>query len=126
MSLGPDDPSVKDLIREFYTSSAVSKHFRSRHLKNVDDDDKVGCQVCRMLLDNKTHFRNHAHKVTKLSRKNQRQRVLGEDHPDTMTSKDHVTNVLRQRAKYDEAEPLYRETLAQREKVLGEDHPDTL
>jgi hypothetical protein len=27
------------------------------------DDDRVECQVCRISLDKKTHFMNHAHKI---------------------------------------------------------------
>jgi hypothetical protein len=63
LSLGPDGPGVKDLIREFYTSSDLSKHFRRRHLSRVNDDDKVECQVCRMSLDNKAHFMNHSQRI---------------------------------------------------------------
>jgi hypothetical protein len=63
LSLGPDDPGVAELIHEFYTPGDLSKHFRRRHLKMLNDDKKVECQVCRISLDKKMHFMNHAHKI---------------------------------------------------------------
>jgi len=55
-----------------------------------------------------------------------REKVLGKEHPDTLTSMNSLADWLRQQGKYDTAEPLYRETLQLREKVLGKEHPDTL
>lgn len=59
----PDDPDVKALIREFYTSSDLSKHFRRRYLQNLKDGDKVECQLYCMSLDDKMHFRTHAERI---------------------------------------------------------------
>lgn len=63
LSLGPHDPGMEELIREFYTSSDLSKHFRRRHLQHLNDSDNVECPACCMSLDNKMHFRNHAHRI---------------------------------------------------------------
>ena len=55
-----------------------------------------------------------------------RRRVLGEDHPDTLTSATDLVNDLRNLGEYQDARELDEHTLARRRRVLGEDHPDTL
>src|SRR6266704_145798 len=54
-----------------------------------------------------------------------RRRVLGEDHPDTLTSADNLAFSL-QGVRGQAARELGEDTLARRRRVLGEDHPDTL
>ncbi|KAH6974005.1 hypothetical protein EDB80DRAFT_595661 [Ilyonectria destructans] len=63
LSLAPDDAAVEDLIREFYTAGDLSKHFRRRHLSNLRDGDGIYCKVCKLSLDHKMHFQNHAMRV---------------------------------------------------------------
>ncbi|KAJ4403177.1 hypothetical protein N0V91_006754 [Didymella pomorum] len=53
-------------------------------------------------------------------------RVLGPEHPDTLTSMNEVAHALSNQGKYLEAEDMHRETLELRKEVLGEKHPDTL
>ena len=55
-----------------------------------------------------------------------RRRVLGEDHPDTLSSMNSLANVYDNQGRYEEAEALHRQTLETRRRVLGEDHPNTL
>jgi tetratricopeptide (TPR) repeat protein len=55
-----------------------------------------------------------------------RERVLGETHPDTLTSRNNLATAYRAAGRLDEAIPLLERTLADRERVLGETHPDTL
>ena len=55
-----------------------------------------------------------------------REKVLGPEHPDTLTSMSNLALVLDSQGKYEEAEAMNRQTLARREKVLGPEHPDTL
>jgi tetratricopeptide (TPR) repeat protein len=55
-----------------------------------------------------------------------REKVLGREHPDTLTSMNNLASVLNSQGKYEEAEAMNRQTLATREKVLGREHPDTL
>ena len=55
-----------------------------------------------------------------------REMVLGKEHPDTLRSMNNLAVCLDEQKKWDEAEPLYRETLMLREMVLGKEHPDTL
>jgi tetratricopeptide (TPR) repeat protein len=52
--------------------------------------------------------------------------VLGQEHPDTLTSMDHLSQVLEREGRYPEAEKLIRFTLDARTRVLGQAHPDTL
>jgi tetratricopeptide (TPR) repeat protein len=53
------------------------------------------------------------------------ERVLGDDHPNTLASMNALAGLYRAQGRYDEAEPLYLETLEARKRVLGDDHPDT-
>ncbi len=55
-----------------------------------------------------------------------RERVLGETHPDTLTSRNNLAAAYDTAGRLSEAIPLYERTLADRERVLGETHPDTL
>jgi hypothetical protein len=53
------------------------------------------------------------------------EKVLGKEHPDTLTSMNNLAFLLQSQGKYDEAEPISRQILALMEKVLGKEHPDT-
>ena len=55
-----------------------------------------------------------------------REKVLGNEHPDTLISVSNLALVLQHQGKYDEAEQVNRRALDGREKVLGKEHPDTL
>ena len=54
------------------------------------------------------------------------ERLLGPDHPDTLTSRNNLADAYRAAGRYAEAIALHEQTLADRERVLGPDHPDTL
>ena len=53
-------------------------------------------------------------------------RVLGQEHPDTLSSINNTGMLLRAQGKLAEAEPYLKEALDKRRRVLGEEHPDTL
>ena len=55
-----------------------------------------------------------------------REKMLGKEHPDTLTSVCNLASVLRYQGKYGEAEPMNRRALDDNEKVLGKEHPSTL
>jgi non-specific serine/threonine protein kinase/serine/threonine-protein kinase len=55
-----------------------------------------------------------------------RRRLLGDDHPDTLTSTHMMGWLLEFHGRQAEAEPYLREALEGRRHVLGDDHPDTL
>ena len=52
-------------------------------------------------------------------------RVLGEDHPDTLTSLNNMANTYANMGEYDTAFELFKACLEKRQRVLGEDHTDT-
>ena len=54
------------------------------------------------------------------------EKLLGVEHPDTLTSVNNLASVLRDQGKYEAAEEMNRRALEGREKVLGVEHPDTL
>ncbi|WP_203959100.1 tetratricopeptide repeat protein, partial [Sphaerisporangium siamense] len=55
-----------------------------------------------------------------------RRRVLGEDHPTTLTSRNNLAHAYQLAGQLDKAISLYEQTLTDRRRVLGEDHPTTL
>ncbi|MFE2716360.1 tetratricopeptide repeat protein, partial [Streptomyces mirabilis] len=56
----------------------------------------------------------------------QRVRVLGDDHPDTLTSRNNLASAYQAAGDLDRAIPLLEAVLTQRVRVLGDDHPHTL
>ncbi|MBR3460290.1 MAG: tetratricopeptide repeat protein, partial [Clostridia bacterium] len=54
-----------------------------------------------------------------------RERLLGEEHPDTATSYNNIALVYAAKGEYDRALEYHEKALAIREKVLGKEHPDT-
>ncbi|KAK2468823.1 hypothetical protein H9L39_19585 [Fusarium oxysporum f. sp. albedinis] len=55
-----------------------------------------------------------------------RRKLLGDEHPDTLTSMNGLSDILVCLGKFQEAEKIYQSTLELRKKVLGDEHPDTL
>ena len=55
-----------------------------------------------------------------------RTRVLGADHPHTITSEPGLAHCLDDQGKRAEAEPMYRQALETFTRVLGADHPHTV
>jgi Tetratricopeptide repeat/Domain of unknown function (DUF4062) len=55
-----------------------------------------------------------------------RERLLGPDHPDTLTTRNNLAAAYWSASRIDEAIALDEQTLAARERVMGPDHPDTL
>ena len=53
-------------------------------------------------------------------------RVLGEDHPNTLASRNNLAGAYESAGRLGEAIPLYEQTLTDSVRVLGEDHPQTL
>ncbi|KAF7566037.1 TadD, Flp pilus assembly protein TadD [Pyrenophora tritici-repentis] len=54
-----------------------------------------------------------------------RERVLGQGHPDTLTSVSELGLVWESQGKYEEAEAMHCRALEGYEEVLGREHPDT-
>ena len=53
-------------------------------------------------------------------------RVLGEDHPNTLTSRNNLAGAYESAGRLTEAITLYKQVLPDSIRVLGEDHPNTL
>ena len=54
------------------------------------------------------------------------ERLLGHEHPKTLTSRSNLADAHHSADELDLAIPMYEATLADRERVLGPDHPETL
>ena len=54
------------------------------------------------------------------------ERVLGPDHPDTLTTRNNLAGAYHFAGRFGEAIELFERVLADRVRVLGPDHPDTL
>lgn len=55
-----------------------------------------------------------------------RVRILGNDHPDTLISRDNLAGAYESDGRLNEAITLYEQTLADCTRILGNDHPSTL
>ena len=55
-----------------------------------------------------------------------RREVLGEDHPDTLTSMGNLALIYQRQGRWKEAEELEVRVMTIRARVLGDEHPDTL
>ncbi|KAF2802651.1 HET-domain-containing protein [Mytilinidion resinicola] len=55
-----------------------------------------------------------------------REKALGKEHPNTLTSVSNLALVLQYQGKYEQAEDMNRRALEGSEKALGKEHPDTL
>jgi hypothetical protein len=55
-----------------------------------------------------------------------RERILGVDHPDTLTARGNLAESYREAGRSGEAISLEQRVLADRERILGAEHPDTL
>ena len=55
-----------------------------------------------------------------------RRRVLGADHPDTLSAVNELANLYWFQDRFVEAEPLFLDVIERRSRVLGEEHVDTL
>jgi hypothetical protein len=53
-----------------------------------------------------------------------RRELLGDDSPQVVFALSNLGRLLRERGRFDEAEPLFRESLELRRRVLGEEHAD--
>ena len=55
-----------------------------------------------------------------------RKEILGNNHPDTLTTMNNLAELYSKQGKYLESEELLIECLKLRKEMLGESHPDTL
>jgi hypothetical protein len=43
-------------VYAFYTPSDLSKHFRRKHLQQIDANVAIKCKLCKVTMQNKMHF----------------------------------------------------------------------
>ncbi|MFM9594175.1 tetratricopeptide repeat protein, partial [Streptomyces scabiei] len=55
-----------------------------------------------------------------------RERILGQDHPDTLRARHNLAVSYSTAGRTQDALDLHEQVLADRERILGQDHPDTL
>ena len=74
------------------------------------------------------HDKGNYHSALMAAQQNLRyaKKVLGPEHPDTLTSLNNLAALYQAQGRYEEAEPLYQKALRLNEQVLGPEHPRTL
>ncbi|KAK1974190.1 hypothetical protein LZ30DRAFT_570320, partial [Colletotrichum cereale] len=55
-----------------------------------------------------------------------RKRMLGDEHPSTLTSMANLASTYRNQGRWKEAEELFGRVMETSSRVLGDEHPDTL
>ncbi|KAK0316452.1 hypothetical protein LTR01_000200 [Friedmanniomyces endolithicus] len=55
-----------------------------------------------------------------------REKILGKEHPNTLSSLNNLANVLQRQGKYEAEETMFRRVLETSERVLEKEHPNTL
>jgi tetratricopeptide (TPR) repeat protein len=95
----------------------------------IDEYDLVSKETGWLLNQVGTMFRHYSRYVEaeKMYERALRiqERVLGSEHPDTVTTLDNLATIAGIQRKYEEALHMYERALHIREQVLGPEHPDT-
>jgi tetratricopeptide (TPR) repeat protein/tRNA A-37 threonylcarbamoyl transferase component Bud32 len=113
------NPEVKLVEALDYASKSIEGAFADQPLIEADLRDTIG-NAYRNLAKHADAER-HLRAALEL-----RERVLGPDHPDTLSSVNNLAGLHMDKGDYSAAEPLYQRALAGYEKSLGPDHPHTL
>jgi hypothetical protein len=56
MCLGNNCLLTLSRVYAFYTPSDLSKHFRRKHLRQIDANVAIKCELCKVTMQNKMHF----------------------------------------------------------------------
>ena len=107
---------------------ALNEHLMS-HLGDEEDELRIDLLQLRAwvvwcvndLGDDPRQAIEHGDRVL-----SDREQMLGDDHLDTLASRNNLAAAYRAAGRTGEAIPLYERTLAGYRRVLGDDHPDTL
>ncbi|KAK7177494.1 Kinesin light chain 5 [Paraphaeosphaeria sporulosa] len=93
----------------------------------TDDDDEERLDLlwkCAMALYNDGRYEEAEELNVQVMET--RKRVLGEEHPDTLTSMANLASTFWNQGRWKEAEELEVQVMETRKRVLGEEHPSTL
>jgi hypothetical protein len=63
LCLGNEGLSFEKRTYSFSTPGDLSKHFNRKHLSKVKKEERVKCNVCKILLDHKMHLQRHAFEI---------------------------------------------------------------
>ncbi|KAL4938312.1 hypothetical protein BDV06DRAFT_215198 [Aspergillus oleicola] len=96
-----------------------SEEFHNIHYEYVELSSRVGKSL-------QSDGRYNEAKILFVDCLKFRERDLGPEHPDTLTSIGNLGSVLERQGKYKEVEAMQRRALEGYEKALGPEHPDTL
>ncbi|ORY17830.1 Tetratricopeptide repeat-domain-containing protein [Clohesyomyces aquaticus] len=111
--------AAEDVIRRLVES------YKSQN-SNIDDD--IEMLKALHLLGRVLNYQGLYTKAERLLRRSMQGRkgVLGEEHPDTLTSMANLATTYSKQGRGKEAEELFMRVMETRKRVLGEDHSDTL
>jgi hypothetical protein len=110
--------AVTGYIAYWTTSQALKKESEQRKRA---DEERAAAQAAEERAEK--NFR-----AALVAFKNQQQvlsKLLGTDHPDTLSAQENLAVTLAANGKHDEAEPLYRDALQRRQRMFGPQHPLT-
>ena len=61
--LGNENLPMEDRVHSFFTPGDLTKHFRRKHLANMNKGESVRCKLCQTDLVHKMHWQRHASDV---------------------------------------------------------------
>ncbi|CAG8980240.1 hypothetical protein HYALB_00009822 [Hymenoscyphus albidus] len=61
--LGEENLPFEKRVYLFASPGDLTKHFKRKHLSNIREGDRVGCNICRMSLKHKMHLQSHAARI---------------------------------------------------------------
>lgn len=60
LCLGNGALPLEARVYPFNKAGDLSRHFRRKHLSNIQEDDRLECKVCAITLEGKMHLQRHA------------------------------------------------------------------
>jgi tetratricopeptide (TPR) repeat protein len=99
----------------------------SYSLTDDDDDNKeriVVARKCASALHSDGRYEEAEELQVQVVQ--MRKRVLGEEHPDTISAMSNLAITLGDQGQLDQAATMKKEVLAKRKRILGEEHPNTI
>jgi tetratricopeptide (TPR) repeat protein len=92
-------------------------------------EEKIGVKIDLLDKIGRCQFSIGQYKVAEGTHRRSlelRKKVLGKEHPHTLTSMNEIGLALSRQGNYAQAEEMHRQTLELREKVSGKEYPETL
>jgi hypothetical protein len=103
-------------------------HAQYALLHSEKEDDNEGrldlVRKCALTLDSDGRYKEA--EALQVQVMQMRKRVLGDEHPDTLTSMGNLASTYRNQGRWQEAEELEVQVMQTTKTALGDEHPDTL